>query len=71
MSRAVNWRQMDSFSEMPICNVFAVAVIMLADFPGGSLSKALIDCENNARRYAKRMAEEMRMPVMRNEYCGD
>ena len=60
---------MESFSEIPICRIFAEAVIMLADWPDGSLSKELIDCANKARKYARRIAAERRMPVIRNEYC--
>lgn len=43
-------------------------LLTLAASPGGSLSSLPIDCENRARRYAKRMAAEIRIPMTRKVY---
>jgi hypothetical protein len=40
--RDVNWRNIASFSDMPICRVLDVVVMVLAVWPGGRVSRTAI-----------------------------
>ena len=51
--------------EMPSWIVFADVVIRLETLPGETLSTKEIGCENRARMYASRKADDIRMPLMR------
>ena len=61
----IAWMRLDKRSEMPICRMLAVIVMMAAVCPGGSASRIDIGCLKRACRYESRIAAEMRRLDMR------
>lgn len=59
------WMRLDKRSEMPICRMLAVIVMMAAVCPGGSTSSMDIGCLKRACRYESRIAAEIRRLDMR------
>ena len=56
---------MESLSEMPICRMLAVMVMIAAVCPGGRVSRVEIGCLNRAFRYASRIAADIRILAIR------
>jgi hypothetical protein len=54
------WMRLDKRSEIPICKMLAVIVMMAAVCPGGSASRMDIGCLKSACRYESRIAAEIR-----------
>jgi hypothetical protein len=57
----VDWRNADSFSEMPVCRVLAVMVMMAAVCPGGRTSRVETGWAKRAFMYSSLMFAEILM----------
>jgi hypothetical protein len=55
------WRRAESFSDMPVCSVLAVRVMMAAVCPGGRTSSVETGCAKSDFMYSSLMAAEILM----------
>ena len=65
MTRDKDWRNWESFSEMPTCKTLAVMVIMAAVWPGGKASSVEIGCRKRHLMYSSLTAADMRKLAIR------